>query len=65
MWKVVSGVFEATEHLMARWNNDETKSTSLRHTAEDTKSDDNGKRGGEGCAVVRVMFLSTKGKMKW
>ena len=33
---------------MTRWHRDEVESSWLRHTTEDTKSDDKGMEGGEG-----------------
>ena len=42
------GVVVAAECLMARWHRDEAESSRLRHAADDAKSDDKEKGGGQG-----------------
>ena len=42
------GVVQAAECFM-RWHRNEAESSCLRHAADDTKSDDEGKGGGQPC----------------
>ena len=58
------GVVEAAEGFMTRWHRDKAKSSWLRHTTEDAKSDDKGRGGGKGGAAVLIL-LSTNAEMKW
>ena len=52
------GVVQAAEFSMTRWHGDEVESSWLRRATEDVKSDDKGKRGGEGGTAV-LTLLST------
>ena len=42
------GVVEAAECFMTRWHRDEAESSWLRHTTQDAKNYDKGRRGGKG-----------------
>ena len=54
---------------IGEWHRDETESSWLRHATEDAKSDDKGRRGGEGRGsrtdTAVLILLSTKTEMKW
>ena len=58
------GVVEAAECFMTRWHRDEAESSWLRHTTEDAKSDDKGRRGVQGGGAVLIL-LSMNAEMKW